>query len=80
MNKLLGNIDFLKSVREIYNLVRGVNLWLSVYIIYNDVIMKVWKIKVLDEKSIKDVGIIIDVSKDGIKVSIIDNVFLIEEI
>ncbi|MGO0916497.1 methionyl-tRNA formyltransferase, partial [Clostridioides difficile] len=42
--------------------------------------MKVWKTKVLDEKSTKDVGTIIDVSKDGIKVSTIDNVLLIEEI
>ncbi|HBG6108717.1 TPA: methionyl-tRNA formyltransferase [Clostridioides difficile] len=80
MNKSLGNIDFSKSAREIHNLVRGVNPWPSVYTIYNDVIMKVWKTKVLDEKSTKDVGTIIDVSKDGIKVSTIDNVLLIEEI
>lgn len=52
----------------------------SAYTTYNDVIMKVWKTKVLDEKSTKDVGTIIDVSKDGIKVSTIDNVLLIEEI
>ena len=80
MNKSLGNIDFSKSAREIHNLVRGVNPWPSAYTIYNDVIMKVWKTKVLDEKSTKDVGTIIDVSKDGIKVSTIDNVLLIEEI
>lgn len=80
MNKSLGNIDFSKSAREIHNLVRGVNPWPSAYTIYNDVIMKVWKTKVLDEKSTKDVGTIIDVSKDRIKVSTIDNVLLIEEI
>ncbi|HEK4831208.1 TPA: methionyl-tRNA formyltransferase [Clostridioides difficile] len=80
MNKSLGNIDFSKSAREIHNLVRGVNPWPSAYTTYNDVIMKVWKTKVLDEKSTKDVGTIIDVSKDGIKVSTIDNVLLIEEI
>ncbi|VIF65838.1 methionyl-tRNA formyltransferase [Clostridioides difficile] len=80
MNKSLGNIDFSKSAREIHNLVRGVNPWPSAYTTYNDVIMKVWKTKVLDEKSIKDAGTIIDVSKDGIKVSTIDNVLLIEEI
>ena len=79
MNKSLGNIDFSKSAREIHNLVRGVNPWPSAYTTYNDVIMKVWKTKVLDEKSTKDVGTIIDVSKDGIKVSTIDNVLLIEE-
>ncbi|MFL8632575.1 methionyl-tRNA formyltransferase [Clostridioides difficile] len=80
MNKSLGNIDFSKSAREIHNLVRGVNPWPSAYTTYNDVIMKVWKTKVLDEKSTKDVGTIVDVSKDGIKVSTIDNVLLIEEI
>lgn len=80
MNKSLGNIDFSKSAREIHDLVRGVNPWPSAYTTYNDVIMKVWKTKVLDEKSTKDVGTIIDVSKDGIKVSTIDNVLLIEEI
>ena len=80
MKKTLGNIDFSKSAREIHNLVRGVNPWPSAYTTYNDVIMKVWKTKVLDEKSTKDVGTIIDVSKDGIKVSTIDNVLLIEEI
>ncbi|HBF8538126.1 TPA: methionyl-tRNA formyltransferase [Clostridioides difficile] len=80
MNKSLGNIDFSKSAREIHNLVRGVNPWPSAYTTYNDVIMKVWKTKVLDKKSTKDVGTIIDVSKDGIKVSTIDNVLLIEEI
>ena len=64
MNKSLGNIDFSKSAREIHNLVRGVNPWPSAYTTYNDVIMKVWKTKVLDEKSTKDVGAIIDVSKE----------------
>ena len=42
--------------------------------------MKVWKTKVLDEKSSKKVGTIIDIDKEGIKVSTIDNVLLIEEI
>lgn len=34
-------------------LVRGVNPWPSAYTTYNDVIMKVWKTKVLDEKAQK---------------------------
>ncbi|MCC0630746.1 methionyl-tRNA formyltransferase [Clostridioides sp. ES-S-0108-01] len=80
MNKSLGNIDFSKSAREIHNLVRGVNPWPSAYTTYNGVIMKVWKTKVLDEKSTKGAGTIIDVSKEGIKVSTIDKVLLIEEI
>ncbi|KPI50734.1 methionyl-tRNA formyltransferase [Clostridioides difficile] len=80
MNKSLGNIDFSKSAREIHNLVRGVNPWPSAYTTYNGVTMKVWKTKVLNEKSTKGAGTIIDVSKEGIKVSTRDKVLLIEEI
>ncbi|HGM3505542.1 TPA: methionyl-tRNA formyltransferase [Clostridioides difficile] len=80
MNKSLGNIDFSKSAREIHNLVRGVNPWPSAYTTYNGVTMKIWKTKVLNEKSTKGAGTIIDVSKEGIKVSTRDKVLLIEEI
>lgn len=80
MNKSLGNIDFSKNAMEIHNLVRGVNPWPSAYTTYNGVTMKIWKTKVLDEKSTKDAGTIIDVNKDGIKVSTKDKVLLIEEI
>ncbi|NMS90958.1 methionyl-tRNA formyltransferase [Clostridioides difficile] len=80
MNKSLGNVDFSKNAMEIHNLVRGVNPWPSAYTTYNGVTMKIWKTKVLDEKSTKDAGTIIDVNKDGIKVSTKDKVLLIEEI
>ncbi|MCC0698449.1 methionyl-tRNA formyltransferase [Clostridioides sp. ZZV15-6383] len=80
MNKSLGNIDFSKSARKIHNLVRGVNPWPSAYTTYNGVTMKIWKTKVLNEKSTKGAGTIIDVSKEGIKVSTRDKVLLIEEI
>ncbi|MGO1041506.1 methionyl-tRNA formyltransferase [Clostridioides difficile] len=80
MNKSLGNIDFSKNAKEIHNLVRGVNPWPSAYTIYNGVTMKIWKTKVLEEESTKDAGTIIDVNKDGIKVSTKDKILLIEEI
>lgn len=80
MNKSLGKINWNKSAKEIHNLVRGVNPWPSAYTIYNESTMKVWKTKVLDEKSSKKAGTIIDIDKEGIKVSTIDNVLLIEEI
>ena len=80
MNKSLGNIDFSKNAMEIHNLIRGVNPWPSAYTTYNGVTMKIWKTKVLDEKSTKNAGTIIDVNKDGIKVSTKDKVLLIEEI
>lgn len=80
MNKSLGNIDFSKSAKEIHNLVRGVNPWPSAYTSYNGDTMKVWKTKVLDEKSNDSCGKILKVDKEGIRVSTNDNVLLIEEI
>lgn len=80
MDKNLGHVDFSKTAREIHNLVRGVNPWPSAYTTYMDKKMKVWKTKVLDEKSTKEPGTILKVDKEGIKVSTKDKVILITEI
>ena len=80
MDKNLGHVDFSKTAREIHNLVRGVNPWPSAYTTYMDKKMKVWKTKVLDEKSTKKPGTIIKVDKEGIRVSTKDKVILITEI
>lgn len=80
MNKILGQIDFSKSAKEIHNLVRGVNPWPSAYTTYKGQTMKVWKTKVLNETSDKHPGTILKVDKDGIRVSTKDNVLLIKEI
>ena len=66
--------------KEVHNLVRGVNPWPSAYTNYMDKKMKVWKTKVLDEKSSKEPGTILKVDQDGIKVATKDNVILISEI
>lgn len=80
MNKILGQIDFSKSAKEIHNLVRGVNPWPSAYTTYKGQTMKVWKTKVLNETSDKHPGTILKVDKEGIRVSTKDNVLLIKEI
>ncbi|WP_343101466.1 methionyl-tRNA formyltransferase [Romboutsia sp. MSSM.1001216sp_RTP31141st1_G3_RTP31141_220114] len=80
MDKSLGNIDFNKSAKDIHNLVRGVNPWPSAYTTYDGKTMKVWKTKVLNEESQKAPGTILRVDKDGIKVSTLDKVILLEEI
>ena len=80
MNKSLGHINWNKSGKEVHNLVRGVNPWPSAYTLYNDLTMKVWKTRMLDETSEKAPGTILKVDKDGIRVSTKDNVVLIEEI
>lgn len=80
MDKKLGHIDFSKSAREIHNLVRGVNPWPSAYTNYTDKKIKVWKTKILDEKSSKEPGTILKIDKEGIRVSTNDKVILITEI
>ena len=80
MDKNLGHVDFSKTAKEIHNLVRGVNPWPSAYTTYMDKKMKIWKTKVLDQKSTKEPGIILKVDKEGIKVSTKDKVILITEI
>ena len=80
MNKILGQIDFSKSAKEIHNLVRGVNPWPSAYTTYKGQTMKVWKTKVLNETSDKHPGNILKVDKEGIRVSTKGNVLLIKEI
>ena len=47
---------------------------------YIDKKMKVWKTKVLNEKSSKEPGTILKVDQEGIKVATKDNVILISEI
>ena len=80
MDKNLGHVDFSKTAREVHNLVRGVNPWPSAYTMYMDKKMKVWKTKVLNEKSLKEPGTILSVDQEGIKVATKDNVILISEI
>ena len=63
-----------------HDLVRGVNPWPSAYTMYMDKKMKVWKTKVLNEKSSKEPGTILKVDQEGIKVATKDNVILISEI
>lgn len=80
MDKSLGNIDFNKKAKDIHNLVRGVNPWPSAYTTYDGKTMKVWKTKVLNEESQKAPGTILSVDKDGMKVSTLDKLILLEEI
>ncbi len=80
MNKSLGKVDWSKSAREIHNLIRGVNPWPSAYTTYKDSTMKIWKTEVLNENSDKEPGTILEVDKDGMKVSTKDDVILVKEI
>lgn len=80
MDRNLGHIDFLKSAREIHNLVRGTVPWPGAWCESDYGKMKVWKTKVLNRENNNEPGKILKVSKEGIEVSCGKNVILIEEI
>lgn len=68
--KEFGHIDFTKSSKEIYNLIRGLNPWPVAYCLYEEKKMKIYEAKILDIDDQKyfnnECGEIVDVNKDGI--------------
>ncbi len=80
LDKNIANIDWNKSAEEIHNLVRGLNPWPIAYTDYKNERMKIYETEVLREKSNKEPGTIIDVSKNGVKVSCNEDVLLIKRV
>ncbi|OVE69751.1 methionyl-tRNA formyltransferase [Clostridium diolis] len=80
LDKNIANIDWNKSAEEIHNLVRGLNPWPIAYTDYKNERMKIYETEVLKEKSNKEPGTIIDVSKNGVKVSCKEDVILIKRV
>ncbi|NRT33525.1 methionyl-tRNA formyltransferase [Clostridium beijerinckii] len=80
LDKNIANIDWNKSAEEIHNLVRGLNPWPIAYTDYKNERMKIYETEVLREKSNKEPGTIIAVSKNGVKVSCKEDVLLIKRV
>lgn len=80
LNKEIADICWDKTAQEIHNLIRGLNPWPIAYTSYNNSRMKIFESEVLDEESNKTPGTIIDVSKEGIKVSCAKKVLLIKKV
>lgn len=80
LDKNIANIDWNKSAEEIHNLVRGLNPWPIAYTDYKNERMKIYETEVLKEKSNKEPGTIINVSKNGVKVSCKEDVLLIKRV
>jgi methionyl-tRNA formyltransferase len=76
----MAKINWECSNVNIHNFIRGLNPWPIAYTHYEDTVMKIYKSRVLNEKSSKEIGSIIEVSKEGLKVSTGSGVLLIEEI
>ena len=71
------HIDFNKKKDEIYNQIRGLNSWPGAYCILDNKIIKIWESKKSDKKYNEENGKIIDITKDGILVSVCDGSILI---
>ncbi|EES91221.1 methionyl-tRNA formyltransferase [Clostridium botulinum] len=80
LDKKIACIDWKNSAKDIHNLIRGLNPWPVAYTYYNDKAMKIYKSQVLNEKSSKEPGTIIEVSKNGLKIACGDGILLVKEI
>lgn len=80
LDKKIACIDWKNSAKNIHNLIRGLNPWPVAYTYYNDKAMKIYKSQVLNEKSSKEPGTIIEVSKNGLKIACGDGILLVKEI
>ncbi|MGG7176042.1 methionyl-tRNA formyltransferase [Clostridium paraputrificum] len=80
LDKKIALINWDDTASSIHNLIRGLNPWPIAYTNYIGQQMKIYESKVLKEKSNKEPGKIIGVSKEGIRVSCSDEVLLIKKI
>ncbi len=79
--KFDGIIDFSKSSREIYNLVRALTRpYIGAHVLYKKQEVKIWKVKELDDVSNpSECGKILDLKNNAIFVNSRDRVVLLEE-
>ncbi len=81
LNKEMAKINWNEESIKIKNLVYGLNPIIGAYTMYNDKKIKIWKIKILDEKSDKPEGYIIEANdKTGLKIQTKDKIILVTEI
>ncbi|MBU3091595.1 methionyl-tRNA formyltransferase [Clostridium sp. CM028] len=80
LGKEMAKINWECSNVNIHNFIRGLNPWPIAYTHYENIVMKIYKSKVINEQSNKMIGSIIEVSKEGLKVATGSGVLLIEEI
>ena len=74
-------IDFNKSVREIFNLIRGLSYNPCAYLTLNNKIIKIYEAIIYSNKKTNDeVASIIGINKEGILVNCIDGVLLIKKL
>ena len=74
------HIDFSKTRREIFNLIRGLNPIPGAYILLNDEVIKVYSSKIGKSSTDNDIGKIVSVDKEGISVMCKDGIIILTEI
>lgn len=80
LNKEIARIDWNDTAENIHNLIRGLNPWPIAHTTYKDLSMKIYESKITREKSNKEPGTIIEVSKEGMKISTGDGILLVKKI
>lgn len=70
ITKELGHIDFTKSSKEVFNLIRGLNPWPFAYCLYEEKKMKIYEAEIFDIDDEKyygsECGEIVDIDKNNI--------------
>ena len=80
LNKEIARIDWNDTAENIHNLIRGLNPWPIAHTTYNNQSMKIYESKITREKSNKEPGTIIEVSKEGMKVSTGEGILVVKKI
>ena len=80
MDKELGRINWSKSAKDIYNLIRGVNPWPTAYTTYEGETFKIWKASVVEKDCIDVPGKILKADGTGILVCTGDQCLNIDEV
>ncbi|MFR9241251.1 MAG: methionyl-tRNA formyltransferase [Clostridium baratii] len=79
LNKEMAKIDWSKSVKDIHNMIRGLNPWPVAHTLYDGSTMKIFESEVINKNSNEENGKIISVSKKGIEVSTGEGILLIKK-
>ncbi|MBB6631163.1 methionyl-tRNA formyltransferase [Clostridium algidicarnis] len=78
LNKDIAKINWNENSLNIHNLIRGLNPWPIAHTDYEGQRMKIYKSSVINKKSTKTPGTILNVSKEGIEVATKDSILRIE--
>lgn len=78
--KDLGKIDWSKSGKDIFNMVRGLKPWPIAFSHYGDEVVKIHQVTYTNYKLDIPCGTIVEVSKKGINVAVGDGQIIVEKL